>query len=298
MTLGDVRLTLIPDGYHRCDPLSTFVGSTREDWDRHNHLLDERGRVVMTMGALLAELPTGERVLIDVGFGPRTIILAELSMEFWGGRLLASLADVGLQPEDIDVVLYSHLHIDHVGWTTDKKRGTLTFARARHVMARAEWDHWRSNTQLGGPSERDIAALDPRVELVDGEAVVAPGICVVPTPGHTPGHCSFLVSSGSERAVVLGDAIHCPIQISHPEWAFASDANPVAATRAREVLLRELDAPHTTVVGPHFPDAVFGRVLGGPVSRKVAFDVTKGRALPQALAPEATEGDVVLPALT
>jgi hypothetical protein len=109
MTVGDVRLTLLSDGYHRCDPLSTFVGSTREDWDRHHHLLDDRGRVVMTMGALLAELPTGERVLIDLTFGPRTIILAELSMEFWGGRLLSSLADAGLQPEDIDVVLYSHL---------------------------------------------------------------------------------------------------------------------------------------------------------------------------------------------
>ena len=129
-----------------------------------------------------------------------------------------------------------------------------------------------------------------------GEAVVAPGISVVPTPGHTPGHCSFLVSSASERAVVLGDAIHCPLQISHPEWAFSADANPEAAKRAREALLRELDAPQTSVVGPHFPDAVFGRVLGGPVSRRVAFDVA-APVPPQTLAPEAAEGDVVLPGL-
>jgi len=133
--------------------------------------------------------------------------------------------------------------------------------------------------------------------IYDGEAVVVPGIRVVPTPGHTPGHCSFLVSSGTERAVVLGDAIHCPLQISHPEWAFAADANPDAATRAREQLLRELDAPHTTVVGPHFPDAIFGRVLTGPVSRSVAFDVA-APADPQVLAAEAAEGNVVLPPLT
>jgi glyoxylase-like metal-dependent hydrolase (beta-lactamase superfamily II) len=297
MTVGDIRLTLLPDGYHRCDPLATFKGSTQDDWNAHEHLLDERGRVVMTMGALLVEPPTGERVLIDLGFGARTIILAELAMEFWGGRLLASLAAAGLQPPDIDVVLYSHLHIDHVGWTTDRRRDTLTFERARHVMARAEWDHWRTEPQVGGPSPRDLAALEPRVELVDGEADVVPGLRVVPTPGHTPGHCSFLVASGVERAVVLGDAIHCPLQISHPEWAFAADANPHAAIRAREQLLRELDAPHTTVVGPHFPDAVFGRVLAGPVSRSVAFDVA-APAPPQDLAAEAAEGDVVLPALT
>ena len=70
--VGDIRLTLIPDGYHRCDPVETFAGSTAADWDEHSHLLDEHGRLVMTMGALLAELPSGERVLIDAasGHGP------------------------------------------------------------------------------------------------------------------------------------------------------------------------------------------------------------------------------------
>jgi glyoxylase-like metal-dependent hydrolase (beta-lactamase superfamily II) len=296
MTVGDIRLTLLPDGYHRCDPVKTFVGSTLDDWGVHGHLLDEQGRVMMTMGALLAELPGGTRVLVDAGFGPRTVILAELGMEFWGGRLLASLAAVGLTPGDIDVVVYSHLHTDHVGWTTDRKRDVLTFERARHIMARTEWEYWRADAPLGGPDPHDIAALEPRVELLDGDALVAPGVTLVPTPGHTPGHCSLLVSSRGERAVVLGDAIHCPIQITHPEWAFAADVNRAAAVRAREVLLRELDAPHTRVVGPHFPDAVFGRVLGGPVARRIAFDVAP-QPPAQPLAPEAPPGEVLLPPL-
>ncbi len=296
MTVGDIRLTLLPDGYHRCDPVATFVGSTAADWDAHAYLLDEHGRAVMTMGALLAELPDGTRALIDLGFGARTLILAELAMEFWGGRLLASLAAVGLTPDDIHLVVYSHLHADHVGWTTDRANDGLTFARARHVMARAEWEHWYDGP-IGGPDAADLGALAPRVELLDGEVDVAPGIRVVPTPGHTPGHCSVLVSSGNERAVVLGDAIHCPLQITHPEWAFSADANPAAAVRAREALLRELDAPNTRVVGPHFPDAVFGRVLGGPVARRVAFDVVPAPPA-QALAPEAAPREVLLPPLT
>jgi glyoxylase-like metal-dependent hydrolase (beta-lactamase superfamily II) len=296
MTVGDIRLTLLPDGYHRCDPVRTFVGSTAADWDAHRDLLDEQGRVMMTMGALLAELPGGERVLIDAGFGPRTVILADLGMEFWGGRLLASLAALGLGPSDVDVVVYSHLHADHVGWTTDRSSGALTFERARHVMARAEWEYWAGDAQPGGPDADDVEALAPRVELVDGDAAVAPGVAIVPTPGHTPGHCSVMVSSGVERAVVLGDAIHCPLQISHPEWAFTADVNPAAAVRAREALLRELDEPNTRVVGPHFADAVFGRVLGGPVARRVAFDVAPPPPV-QALAPEAPPGEVLLPPL-
>jgi glyoxylase-like metal-dependent hydrolase (beta-lactamase superfamily II) len=118
----------------------------------------------------------------------------------------------------------------------------------------------------------------------------------VPTPGHTPGHLSFLVESAGQRAVVLGDAIHCPLQLSHPEWEFSADIAPAAAIRSREHLLRELEAPDTVVVGPHFPDAVFGRVLGGPVARRVAFDVAPPPPT-QPLAPEAPPGEVLLPAL-
>src|SRR4051794_31139085 len=103
---GDIRLTLIADGYHRCDPLRPFADSAQSDWDTHRDLLDERGRLVMTMGALLVELPNGQRALIDVGFGPRTLILADLGMEFWGGRLVSNLAAFSLTPSDIDAVLY------------------------------------------------------------------------------------------------------------------------------------------------------------------------------------------------
>ena len=82
-------------------------------------------------------------------FVPRTVILAELAMEFWGGRLLTSLAQLGVHAGDIDTVLYSHLHIDHVGWTTDREHDGLTFDRARHVMMRAEWEHWRTRPGAG-----------------------------------------------------------------------------------------------------------------------------------------------------
>jgi glyoxylase-like metal-dependent hydrolase (beta-lactamase superfamily II) len=293
--VGAIRLTLLPDGYHRCDPTATFVGSTPDDWEEHAHLLDEHGRLVMTMGSLLAELPSGERVLIDAGFGPRTLILSDFGMEFWGGRLIASLAAVGLEPDDIDLVLYSHLHVDHVGWTASAD-GTPTFGRARHAMSRPEWNHWHDKADMGGPTQADVDVLDDRVELIDGEQTIVPGITAVPTYGHTPGHLSFRVSSGDERAVILGDAIHCPLQITHPEWAFLADSAPDAARAARMRLLRELDEPSTAVVGAHFPDAVFGRVVPAAAGRHVAFDVAVA-GTPQTVAPEAHPGAVDLPAL-
>jgi glyoxylase-like metal-dependent hydrolase (beta-lactamase superfamily II) len=291
-TIGDIRLTLIPDGYHRCDPTKTFLGSTVDDWRDHPHLLDDHGRLVMTMGSILAELPSGVRVLIDLGFGPRTLILSDLGMEFWGGRLLSSLTAIGVPPDAIDVVVYSHLHVDHVGWAADADDGSLTFDQARHVLSAAEWEHWHDKPDLGGPSADQLEALTPRVEVVSEEEV-APGITAVPTPGHTPGHLSFRVESRGERAIVLGDAVHCPLQISRPEWAFIADAAPDVARASRERLLRELDGESTFVVGPHFPDAVFGRVLATESSRHVAFDVAPITP-PQRVAPEAPAGAVEL----
>jgi glyoxylase-like metal-dependent hydrolase (beta-lactamase superfamily II) len=164
-------------------------------------------------------------------------------------------------------------------------------------MSRPEWEHWSNATdRMGGPRSADLAALADRVEVTDGAASVVPGISIIPTPGHTPGHSSFLVESGRQRAVVLGDAIHCPIQITAPEWGFAQDANPDAARAARQVLLRELEQPETVVAGAHFPNAIFGRVLPGEVPHRVAFDVAPPAPL-QTLEAEAPPGSFRLPAL-
>src|SRR4051794_32086580 len=174
LTVGDIRLTLVPDGYHRCEPRRTFSGSTAADWDAHPELLDDTGRVVMTLGSLLVELPSGERVLVDLAFGNRSLVLADLAMDFWGGRLLRNLARVGLRPEDIDLVVFSHLHIDHIGWTLDATREQLCFPNARHVMAGAEWDHWRTLGTPEAPPERIFAALEDRIELLGGETTLLP----------------------------------------------------------------------------------------------------------------------------
>jgi glyoxylase-like metal-dependent hydrolase (beta-lactamase superfamily II) len=295
LQVGDTRLSHLADGYHRCDPVTSIVGSDADHWREHEHLLDDQGRLVMSMGSLLIETPDGTRALVDLGFGPRTLVLEDRGMDFWGGRLLASLAAVGLSPDDIDLVLYSHLHLDHVGWTTGLG-DRLTFPNARHVMSTAEWEHWTGAPMLGGPSETDVSALPDRLELVDGEVEVVPGIVMLPTPGHTPGHCSFAVVDGPHRAVILGDAVHCPVQITHPEWNYAGDIVPAAALRSRAALVAELERPDTVAVGAHFTEAVFGRVLADEMPRRVLFDVAPPPTR-QVVAADAPPGSFLLPGL-
>ena len=106
-----------------------------------------------------------------------------------------------------------------------------------------------------------------RLHLVDQDTTVAPGIDLTMTPGHTPGHLSVIVSSGVQRALLLGDAIVCPLQLDEPSWQSIRDVDPQLAARVRERLFRELENQDTFGAGAHFPELQFGRVLAGQICR-------------------------------
>jgi glyoxylase-like metal-dependent hydrolase (beta-lactamase superfamily II) len=258
--VGDIRITFLVDGTHVCDPCESFPASTPSDWAGHLDQLDQHGRLLMPLGAFLVE--AGERVmLVDLGFGNRHVTAG--SLEWSGGSLLADLATTGKTPADVDTVVYTHLHLDHVGWTSDRTTAepSLSFSNANHVMLQAEWDHWNREDVAGGPAKIDLALLPTRLQLHDGDASIAPGVQVVPTPGHTPGHCSVVISSGAERAIIVGDVIHTKLHATHPEWSLFADVDPAGAERARVAMLEELEKPNTTGGFAHFPGMTFGRVL-------------------------------------
>lgn len=277
LTLGDVRLEFVPDGSIRLPPLPVYDGGTSELFTASPHVLDAEGLLVMSLGSLLIE-SHGRRILVDLGWGPvRTDIPSRQPGgprgRISGGLLLSNLARLGLGPEDIDLVVFSHLHADHVGWlATDTAGGPrLTFPRAEHRLAEAEWRYWSDPARgyrWGWPTAVQLELLGTRMSALDDGAVLAPGVSVMLTPGHTPGHASFVVSSGAERAIVLGDTIHCPVEISHPELALLSDIDPVAGRATRALLQRELDGG-TIAVGCHFPDFVFGRVIRSAGGRRL-----------------------------
>ncbi|MET9318274.1 MBL fold metallo-hydrolase [Kribbella sp. NPDC003505] len=258
-----------------------FPASQPDGWATHAALLDERGWFPVSIGSFLVRTP--ERViLVDLGLGTVDFSIPGVA-DFHGGDLLRALAAEGLSPVDVDTVIYTHLHHDHVGWTTNvapapnareaQRVSGLTFARARHLVSKAEWAHWAGTAELVGPDPVAVQApLATVIDHIDDGAEVAPGVRILATPGHTPGHSSLQVTdpSGSDpsRVIILGDVMHCQVQVTESSWTFAFDVDPDQGVVTREQLLRKLEDERTVLAGGHFAGNVFGRVLPA-IARRV-----------------------------
>jgi len=263
LRIGEIRVTYLPDGETRLAPTAFFPASTEEGWKLHPEWLDEEGRLLCSLGGSLIE--SGDRkVLVDTGFGPRHVEFPGFG-PFDGGRLLESLAQAVVEPEQIDTVVYTHLHLDHVNASVRRDDDTwrLAFPKARFLIRSHEWSHWSGKNDPAGLYEETEEAIRDRVELYDSDRTVAPGVDLSSTPGHTPGHNSVVISSGPERAIILGDVVHCPVQLDEEEWGCVFDVDPALARSTRDNLLAELEGSSTIAAGGHFTDFSFGRVMRG-----------------------------------
>jgi glyoxylase-like metal-dependent hydrolase (beta-lactamase superfamily II) len=187
----------------------------------------------------------GTTVLVDTGLGPEP----RTFMPGAGAQLLEELARVGSSSDEIDLVVHTHLHIDHVGWDG-------SFPNARYVVAAADWSYFMSEESLEvRPHLRD--RVEPlrdagSVVLLEDELEIASGVRLVPTPGHTPGHASVFIESQGSELVVLGDVVVHELQLADPDLVYVSDHDPdVSATTRKQVLERLADAG-TDVIVSHF----------------------------------------------
>jgi glyoxylase-like metal-dependent hydrolase (beta-lactamase superfamily II) len=164
----------------------------------------------------------------------------------------------------VDTVLFTHMHLDHVGWTSHG--GTLTFPNARYLAGEGELEFWQGLTDADlaiRPDPDSVQTpLKGRMEAVrDGQAV-ASGVNVLASPGHTPGHCSVVVSSGSERAIIMGDVLLSPLQITQSDLGVLFDVDPATAARTRDKMAAELAGDEQAIgANGHFSGSVFGRVI-------------------------------------
>jgi len=179
---------------------------------------------------------------------------------------LAALARAGLRPEDIDVVLCTHLHADHVGWNTRLENGRWvpTFPRARYLIGVAELAHWQEEERIDPGRHNHGAYADSvlpvveagLVDVVEGGFSLGPGMRIVPLPGHSPGQIGLDLDCGADgHALFCGDAFHSPVQVYRPHWSSRFCADPVAAARMRVELLEQSQAEGTMLIPAHIRNA-------------------------------------------
>jgi glyoxylase-like metal-dependent hydrolase (beta-lactamase superfamily II) len=207
---------------------------------------------------------SGRTILVDTGMGPAGSPLAGV----FGteGRLVEGLQAAGVEREEVEFVVLSHLHPDHVGGNFRGDQ-TLTFPRARYLVPEADWNAFHSpevEEHLPFPYvEQTITPLESLgvLELVSGEHELTGEVRLVPAPGHTPGHTSVHIASGGEEALLVVDALLHPAQITEPDWNSMFDMDPEQDRQTRRQLLDRLEAENLLFAASHFPEPGFGHVV-------------------------------------
>lgn len=281
-TVGDILITrlceaevAIPGGPGSMLPDATPAALSEMPWLRP-HFVTEEYHLVMSIHALLIQSP-GVRLIVDTCVGnDKTRNLANFN--HLNNNFLNSLNNAGWSRESVTDVLCTHLHVDHVGWNTMLVEGQWvpTFPKAKYHFGREEYEFWLSKMDGGAGNEinpelryalDDVATFNDSVKpivdaglvhLVESTAEIAPGVRLIPTPGHTPGHVSVLLESKNRQAVITGDVFHHPCQIGRPQWAGSFDFSAEAASSMRGKFLELFAGEDVLVIGTHFSSPTAG----------------------------------------
>lgn len=181
-------------------------------------------------------------------------------------RFLAGLTVAGVSPEDVDYVMCTHLHVDHVGWNTRLENGQWvpTFPNARYVFPATDHAHFAAEAgDVYTESVLPVIAAN-QAELVSADHKLGDHIAFIPTPGHTPGHVSIEISDGPDRAVITGDVMHTAVQCLRPSCNFAFDADKVQAVASRHRLMEHSSEGGHLVIGSHFQLPSTGVITATP----------------------------------
>jgi glyoxylase-like metal-dependent hydrolase (beta-lactamase superfamily II) len=267
-TLGRLRFHCLDAGRIRLDGGAMFGVVPKPLWEKKIPP-DERNRIPLALRCCLVEAP-GALVLVDTGIGNKE---DEKFRDIYGvenagapTRLEDAIREAGFAPEDVTLVVNTHLHFDHAGGNTVRGpdgRIRLAFPNARYVVQRREWafahlDNERTRASYLPDNFEPVHAAG-RLELVEGELEIAPGVRLLPTPGHTPGHQSVLLESAGTRALYLADLVPTTAHLPLP-WIMGYDVEPLVTLETKRAVLRRAVEEDWLLLFEHDPEVPWGRL--------------------------------------
>ncbi|AZS79403.1 MBL fold metallo-hydrolase [Achromobacter spanius] len=255
---GDFTVTALSDGYLAAS-LDLLSNIEPGEACRMQNAAGQNEPTAVHINAYLVR-GAGRTMLIDGGAG---------GIKQWGGRLLSNLSLAGVEPSDVDTLLLTHAHPDHVGGLVDAA-GQIVFPNAQLVAHQRELAFWQDDGNLSRASERARGNFLIARRVFDGyrnmlrtfeEGEVVSGIRALPLPGHTDGHSGYLFESSDQSLLVWGDIVHFPhIQIERPDVSIAFDQNPSLAAATRSRLLDMVSSEKLLIAGMHLGELGFARI--------------------------------------
>lgn len=263
ITVGDAQIVSVLDMVPPPRAATDFFPAVPlESWQPYPDALTE-GMLQLYYGSFFVRT-RGKTVLVDTGQGPGP----HTARGNRTGDLPNQLRVKGVRPSDVDVVVHTHLHQDHVGWNMDLsgEKPVPNFPNARYYAPAQDWLHFTQPDVLDSAPQvkENVFPLHEMglLELIEGEHAVTEEITTLPAPGHTPGHQVIVVTSGGETALIVGDLLHAKEQVENSEWCAGVDTDKSASATSREAVLARAESEALLVAAGHFhPSASYGRVV-------------------------------------
>jgi glyoxylase-like metal-dependent hydrolase (beta-lactamase superfamily II) len=275
LTLGDFELTAISDGTYHLDGGAFFGVVPKVMWERRVKA-DEKNLVPSGLNSVLVR--TGDKtVLIETGIGNK---LPARMVKIYGqpAELLNNLCGAGVSPEQIDIVINTHLHFDHCGWNTQRQGDTIiaTFPKARYYVQEGEWQHARQQHERDAVSyisdNYDPLVANGQMHLLKGNQEIVPGVSVQVFPGHTENMQAVIIKSGGKTACYISDLIPTTAHIDIT-WVMAFDLYPLQTIESRKRYYAQAMQEQWLTIFTHDPNTPWAYVEKGEMGRLVATGV-------------------------
>ena len=246
------------------------------DWLFPHYVDEDSGNLVLSFHSYLVCTPR-YKILVDTCVGNHKDRPAFEGMHQLNTGYLDTLKAAGVQPEEIDFVMCSHMHPDHVGWNTclEDGRWVPTFPNARYLFGETEFEEWKAVTSGVTDEEEDLAlktiklsyedsvlpivAADRAVMIREGHEVDT-GFIVEAAPGHTSGNFVFRLNSNTESGVISGDVTHHALQLAYPHWSSGFCSDPLQSAQTRTRILESIADTNAIYLPAHFPTPTWGQI--------------------------------------